>query len=212
MALMSLPAGTITCVFTDMEASTALLKQLGDGYGDVLRAHRSIVRDTFSPAGGVEIDTQGDSFFFAFPRAREAVAAAIEVQRAHARTVWPDEAVVRVRIGLHTGEPAVGDEGYLGLDVVRAARICGVGRGGVVLLSETTRALLGSAVPDGVSISQPEEQQLKDLDDPEFLYELRIEGVDVSPAPAPAPELPAPTDEAGKGASTGRRLQGFAQA
>jgi class 3 adenylate cyclase len=114
-----------------------------------------------------------------------------------------------VRIGLHTGEPAVGDEGYLGLDVVRAARICGVGRGGVVLLSETTRALLGSAVPDGVSISQPEEQQLKDLDDPEFLYELRIDGVDVTPAPAP--ELPAPTDETGKGASTGRRLQGFAQ-
>jgi len=113
MALMSLPAGTITCVFTDMEASTALLKQLGDRYADLLRAHRRIVRDTFSPAGGVEIDTQGDSFFFAFPRAREAVAAAIEVQRAHARTVWPDEAVVRVRIGLHTGEPAVGDEGYL---------------------------------------------------------------------------------------------------
>jgi len=212
MALMSLPAGTITCVFTDMEASTALLKQLGDRYGEVLRAHRSNVRDTFSPAGGVEIDTQGDSFFFAFPRAREAVAAAIEVQRAHARTVWPDEAVVRVRIGLHTGEPAVGDEGYLGLDVVRAARICGVGRGGVVLLSETTRALLGSAVPDGVSISQPEEQQLKDLDDPEFLYELRIEGVDITPAPAPAPELPAPTGEAEKGASTGRRLQGFARA
>src|SRR5262245_20182533 len=100
--LMSLPAGTITCVFTDMEASTALLKQLGDRYGDLLRAHRSIVRNTFSPAGGVEIDTQGDSFFFAFPRAREAVTAAIEVQRAHARTAWPGEAVVRVRIGLHT--------------------------------------------------------------------------------------------------------------
>lgn len=210
MALMSLPAGTITCVFTDMEASTALLKQLGDRYADLLRAHRRIVRDTFSPAGGVEIDTQGDSFFFAFPRAREAVAAAVEVQRAHARTAWPGEAVVRVRIGLHTGEPAVGDEGYLGLDVVRAARICGVGRGGVVLLSETTRALLGSAVPDGVSISQPDEQQLKDIDDPVLLYELRIDGVDVTPAPAP--EIPAPTDEAGKGASTGRRLQGFAQA
>ena len=151
MALMSLPAGTITCVFTDMEASTALLKQLGDL--DVAVTCAGIVRDTFSPAGGVEIDTQGDSFFFAFPRAREAVAASIEVQRAHARTAWPGEAVVRVRIGLHTGEPAVDDEGYLGMDVVRAACICGVGRGGVVLLSETTRALLGSAVPDGVSIS-----------------------------------------------------------
>jgi class 3 adenylate cyclase len=209
MALMSLPAGTITCVFTDIEGSTALLKRLEDRYGDVLRTHRSIVRDTFDPAGGIEIDTQGDSFFFAFPRAREAVAAAVEVQRAHARTDWPGEAVVRVRIGLHTGEPAVGDEGYLGLDVVRAARICAVGRGGGVLLSETTRALLGSALPEGVSISQPDEQRLKDIDEPELVYELRIDGVDVTPAP----ELPAPAAEpVGKRAKTGRRLQGFAQA
>jgi len=205
---MSLPEGTITCVFTDIEGSTGLLKRLGDQYGDVLRAHRGIVRDTFGSAGGVEIDTQGDSFFFAFPRAREAVAAAIEVQRAHARTAWPDEAVVRVRIGLHTGEPAVGDEGYLGLDVVRAARICGVGRGGGILLSATTRALLGSAVPDGVSISQTDEQQLKDIDDPELPYELRIDGVDVTPAA----QRPAPVVEPGKRARTGRRLQGFARA
>jgi len=205
---MSLPAGTITCVFTDIEASTTLLKQLGDRYADLLRAHRSIVRDTFSPAGGVEIDSQGDSFFFAFPRAREAVAAAIEVQRAHARNTWPGEAVVRVRIGLHTGEPSLEEEGYLGLDVVRAARICDVGRGGVVLLSETTRALLGSAVPDGVSVSQPDEQQLKDMDDPELLYELRIDGVDVCDAPEP----PAPSPEPAKGATTGGRLEGFAQA
>src|SRR5690348_11396885 len=160
MASMALPAGTITCVFTDIERSTALLKQLGERYGDVLTAHRRIVRNLFGAAGGTEIDTQGDSFFFAFPRAREAVAAAVDVQREHAEATWPDGAVVRVRIGLHTGEPAVGDEGYLGLDVVRAARICAVGRGGSVLLSETTRALLGSNLPQGVSVSTREEKQL----------------------------------------------------
>jgi class 3 adenylate cyclase len=204
---MALPAGTVTCVFTDIEGSTVLLKQLGDRYGEVLTTHRRIVRDAFGPSGGIEIDTQGDSFFFAFPRAREAVAAAVEVQRAHADTAWPDGVAVRVRIGLHTGEPAVGDEGYLGLDVVRAARICGVGRGGSVLLSETTRALLGSALPEGVSISAADEQRLKDIDDPELVYELRIDGVDVTPAPEPVPT----TRQRAK-QPTGRRLQGFARA
>jgi len=215
MTSMALPGGTVTCVFTDIEGSTALVKRLGDGYGDVLRTHRRIVRDTFGSSGGVEIDTQGDSFFFAFPRAREAVAAAVEVQRTHAKTEWPDGAVVRVRIGLHTGEPTVGDEGYHGLDVVRAARICSVGRGGGVLLSETTRALMGSAVPDGVSVSPPDEQRLKGLDESELVFELRIAGVEVTPAPdvpAPAPE---PGPEPGPKStrrSTGRRLQGFASA
>ena len=118
----TLPAGTVTFVFTDIEGSTALLKELGDRYGEVLAQHRRLVRDTFGAAGGIEIDTQGDAFFFAFPRAREAVTAAVGVQRSHATADWPDGGTVRVRIGLHTGEPAVGDEGYLGLDVVRAAR------------------------------------------------------------------------------------------
>jgi len=216
MLSMTLPAGTVTCVFTDIEGSTALLKRLGDRYGDVLRTHRRIVRDTFSPSGGIEIDTQGDSFFFAFPRAREAVAAAVEVQRAHAGTEWPDGTAVRVRIGLHTGEPTVGDEGYLGLDVVRAARICGVGRGGSVLLSETTRALMGSAVPQGVSVSPPDEQRLKGIDESELVYELRIDGVDVTPPPRPParePEPPAaPPGPQSKKTTTGRRLQGFASA
>jgi class 3 adenylate cyclase len=216
MAAMTLPAGTVTCVFTDIEGSTALVKRLGDRYGDVLRTHRRIVRDTFGPSGGVEIDTQGDSFFFAFPRAREAVAAAVEVQRSHAAAEWPDDAVVRVRIGLHTGEPTVGDEGYHGLDVVRAARICGVGRGGSVLLSETTRALVGSTMPEGVSVSPPDEQRLKGLDESELVYELRIDGVEVTPAteaPVPPPERePEPGPEPKPARRSGRRLQGFASA
>jgi class 3 adenylate cyclase len=181
-----LPAGTVTFVFTDIEGSTALLKELGDAYGDVLSQHRRIIRETFGAAGGSEIDTQGDAFFFAFPRAREAINASVEVQRRHAAEEWPAGAAVRVRIGLHTGEPAVGEEGYLGLDVVRAARICTVARGGNVLMSETTRALLGSSLPTGVSVFPLGERQLKGLDEPERVYELEIEG-----APVSAPDEPA---------------------
>src|SRR5437763_5524186 len=184
------PTGTVTFVFTDIEGSTALLKHLGERYGEVLSQHRRIVRETFGAAGGSEIDTQGDAFFFAFPRAREAVTASVEVQRGHAAAEWPDGAEVRVRIGLHTGEPAVGEEGYLGLDVVRAARICTVARGGNVLLSETTRALIGSSLPDGVSVFPLGERHLKGLDEPERVYELEIEGVAVAAAPEspPSPE------------------------
>jgi class 3 adenylate cyclase len=177
-----LPSGTVTFVFTDIEGSTVLLKQLGDRYGDVLAEHRQIVRDTFTQLNGVEIDTQGDAFFFAFTRARDAVEAAVEAQRAHASASWPEDATVRVRMGLHTGEPALGSEGYLGLDVVRAARICTVAKGGNVLLSETTRSLVGSALPEGVSVSPLGQRHLKDLDQPEQVFELAIEGVEVSPA------------------------------
>jgi class 3 adenylate cyclase len=195
----ALPSGTVTFVFTDIEGSTGLLKQLGEGYGEVLAEHRRIVRMTFAAANGIEIDKQGDAFFFAFPRARDAVGAAVEVQRTHASTEWPDGSVVRVRMGLHTGEPAVDDEGYLGLDVVRAARICTAARGGQVLLSESTRALLGSALPDGVSVFALGERHLESIDEPERVYELAIEGVEMEEvgetvAAAPA-DRAAETDE-----------------
>jgi class 3 adenylate cyclase len=185
----ALPSGTVTFVFTDIEGSTALLKQLGERYRELVAIHRKIVRKAFGAANGIEIDMQGDAFFFAFPRARDAVGAAVDVQRAHAATVWPEESTVRVRMGLHTGEPAVDDEGYLGLDVVRAARICTVARGGQVLLSESTRALLGSTLPDDVSVFPLGERHLKSIDEPERVYELAIEGVDTDEAvPATAPE------------------------
>jgi class 3 adenylate cyclase len=149
--LTNLPAGTVTFLFSDIEGSTGLLKRLGEGYAELIADHRRIIRDTFGEHGGIEIDRQGDSFFFAFARAREAVAAAVAAQRAHAAYEWPGGENVRVRMGLHTGEPAVGAEGYLGVDVVRAARLSAAGSGGHVLLSETTRALLGSSLPTGVS-------------------------------------------------------------
>jgi class 3 adenylate cyclase len=173
----TLPSGTVTFVFTDIEGSTGLLKQLGERYGELLGTHRRIVRTTFEGLNGIEIDSQGDAFFFAFPRARDAVGAAVEAQRAHASSAWPDDSVVRVRMGLHTGEPAVDDEGYLGLDVVRAARICTAAQGGQVLLSESTRALLGSAIPDDVSVFPLGERHLRSIDEPERIYELAIEGL-----------------------------------
>jgi class 3 adenylate cyclase len=188
--MSALPSGTVTFLFSDIEGSTGLLKRLGERYAELIGEHRRIVRDAFGAHDGVEIDTQGDSFFYAFARARDAVAGAVAAQRGHAEHEWPDGEHVRVRMGLHTGEPAVGAEGYLGVDVVRAARLAATGRGGSVLLSETTRALLGSSLPDGVSVHALGERQLKDIDEPERIYELAIDGIE-QPEPEAAVAQPA---------------------
>jgi class 3 adenylate cyclase len=190
-----LPSGTVTFVFSDIEGSTTLLKQLGDAaYAEVLQAHRRLVRETFARYNGQEIDTQGDAFFYSFPRAREAVSAAVTVQRAHQEEAWPQGVAVRLRLGLHTGEPAIGEDGYTGLDVVRASRIAAVGRGGQVLLSETTRALVAGNLPEGVTLRSLGEQRLRDIDQPEPLHELRIPDVPVSPEPRPDASVPVRVD------------------
>ena len=173
---MSLPAGTVTFLFTDIEGSTRLLQELGDAYGQVVADHRRLLREVFQERGGSEVDTQGDAFFYSFTRARDAVGAAVEGQRALAGHDWPGGASVRVRMGLHTGEPSVGDEGYVGLDVVRAARICSAGHGGQILLSETTRALIGNDLPERVTVRDLGEQHLKDVQH-EHVYELSLERV-----------------------------------
>jgi len=179
----TLPSGTVTFVFTDIEGSTRLLQALGDeGYGQVSGDHRRLVRETFGAHGGTEIDTQGDAFFFSFPRARDAVAAAVDAQRALRDHEWPEGHEVMVRMGLHTGEPQVGEEGYLGLDVVRAARISAAGHGGQILISETTRALLGNQLPDGVAVHDLGRQDLKDVQH-EHIYELTVDGRAVSSRP-----------------------------
>src|SRR3954469_20897485 len=181
--MSTLPGGTVTFVFTDIEGSTRLLQELGDeGYGRVSGDHRRIVRDAFGARGGTEIDTQGDSFFFSFARARDAVAAAVDAQRALREHGWPHGHEVRVRMGLHTGEPSLGDEGYLGIDVVRAARISAAGHGGQILLSETTRALLGNQLPDGVQVHDLGQQSLKDIQH-EHIYELSVDGAPASSKP-----------------------------
>jgi class 3 adenylate cyclase len=173
----SLPSGTVTFLFTDIEGSTSLLRALGDGYADLLRQERSILRETLDGAGGREIDTQGDAFFFSFSRARDAVSGAVRAQRALTEHEWPEGVAVKVRMGLHTGEPAVGDEGYVGLDVVRAARICSAGHGGQILLSDSTRALLGSELPEGSTLRDLGLQALKDVGD-ERVFQLTLDDRD----------------------------------
>ena len=170
---MTLPGGTVTFLFSDIEGSTRLLEQLGDRYGDVHRDHRRILRERLTEAGGQEIDNQGDAFFFSFVRAKDAVAGAVASQRELDGHDWPDGVDVKVRMGLHTGEPSVGDEGYLGMDVVRAARICSAGHGGQILLSETTRALVGNNIPEGAEIRDLGEAKLKDVQH-ERIFQLAL--------------------------------------
>ena len=215
--MTTLPQGTVTFAFTDIEGSTALLKQLGERYVDVLADHRRLVRESFTAHGGTEIDSQGDAFFFVFTRASNAVAGAVQAELAHAEHEWPEGSVVRVRIGLHTGEPTVSDSGYVGLDVVRAARLCASCRGGQVLLSSSTRALLGSSLPEGVGIFPLGQRHLKDIDEPERVFELDIEGAptpagDVTSARTEAPTPPTPPGTPGPlapdfGARLAERIQ-----
>jgi class 3 adenylate cyclase len=172
--MSSLPAGTVTFLFSDIEGSTRLLQELGDEYAGVVDDHRLIMRGAMQGHGGTEIDTQGDAFFFSFARAKDAADAAAEAQRALAAHEWPRGAEVRVRMGLHTGEPQLGEHGYLGIDVVRAARICSAGHGGQILLSETTRALLGNALPHGASVLDLGQQNLKDIQH-ERIFQLALD-------------------------------------
>ncbi|MFN2188324.1 MAG: ABC transporter substrate-binding protein, partial [Candidatus Promineifilaceae bacterium] len=172
-----LPEGTVTFLFTDIEGSTKLLRQLGDEYATVLADQRRILRDIFESLHGSEVDTQGDSFFVSFPRATEAVAAAVEIQRSLAKHAWPRRLPVRVRMGLHTGEPLTGKEGYVGMDVHRAARIAHVGHGGQVLLSETTTPLVVGQLLDGVSLLDLGRHRLKDIERPERIHQLVIDGL-----------------------------------
>jgi class 3 adenylate cyclase len=157
-----LPSGTVTFLFTDIEGSTRLLKELRERYGDVRGEHDRIMRAAFAEAGGQEVDTQGDAFFVAFRRARDAVAVAVAAQRSLLGHAWPDGVLVRVRMGIHTGEPTVGQDRYVGLGVNRAARICSAAHGGQVLLSNTTRDLVEDDLPFDVGLRDLGEHTLKD--------------------------------------------------
>ncbi|MEE8119951.1 MAG: tetratricopeptide repeat protein [Anaerolineales bacterium] len=172
-----LPGGTVTFLFTDIEGSTKLLKQLRDQYSTLLDEHREILRDAFLKWNGHEVDSRGEEFFVAFPRATDAVAAAVHAQRELATHTWPEAVDVRVRIGLHTGEPWVAEEGYVGIDVHRAARIANVGHGGQVLLSETTAALVIDELPEGVSLLDLGRHRLKDVRRTEQIRQLVIDGL-----------------------------------
>jgi YVTN family beta-propeller protein len=173
----ALPMGTVTMLFTDVEGSTRLLKRLGEGYGELLSDHRRLLREAFAAHGGREMDTQGDAFFVAFARARNAVEAAVEAQRALAGHTWPDGVECRVRMALHTGEPSVGDEGYHGIGLHRGARIAAAAHGGQILLSSTTAELIQDDLPAGVALRDLGVQQLKDIDRPERIFQVVAQGL-----------------------------------
>ncbi len=155
------PAGTVTLVFTDIEASTRLLQELGqDAYREALAEHRRVVREAFGACGGYEVDYEGDAFFYAFTGAAAAVSAVVEAQR------HLDAGPIRIRVGVHTGEPGLDPPKYVGIDVHKAARIMAAGHGGQVLLSEVTRRLVE------VEVTDLGEHRLKDIEEPVALFQL----------------------------------------
>jgi DNA-binding NarL/FixJ family response regulator/class 3 adenylate cyclase len=169
---------TVTFLFSDVEGSTALLRKLRDGYVDVIGKHEELMRAVWAECSGRELDADGDSFFVAFSRPKQAVDAAVAAQRALAAHAWPEGVDLRIRIGIHTGEASfVGDQ-YVGLAVHRAARICDAGHGGQILLSETTRALLEDEEQEfeDFRIHELGPQVLKDFDRPVRIYQLTIAG------------------------------------
>jgi predicted ATPase/class 3 adenylate cyclase len=175
--MVELPTGTVTFLFSDIEGSTRLLHELGDRYADALEQHRRLLREAFDRHGGVEVGTEGDSFFVAFARARDGLAAAADGQRALASYRWPADLPFRVRMGLHTGEPLVTGSNYVGVDVHRAARVMAAGHGGQIVLSQTTADLSAGDLPEATSLRDLGEHSLKDLTLPQRLFQLSVDGL-----------------------------------
>jgi class 3 adenylate cyclase len=169
--------GTVTFLFTDVEGSTERLARGPNVYARSLDDHRRLVREAVADADGREIDCRGEEFFFAFARARDAVAAAADAQSRLAAHEWPPDGRLTVRMGIHTGEPTVHDEGYLGLDVHRAARICALAHGGQVLISRTTCDLLKDSPPSGLALRALGNHRLRGFSQPEQVFQLDVGGL-----------------------------------
>jgi DNA-binding NarL/FixJ family response regulator/class 3 adenylate cyclase len=169
----NLPHGTVTLVFTDVEGSTQLVQRLGDRYAHVLDDHRRLFRDAVETGNGIIIDHRGDEFFVVFSEAPAAAGALVAAQRAFTEHEWPGGVDLRVRMGMHTGEPNIRDGTYFGLDVHRAARICQAGSGGQILLSSRTRQELDS----GHEVEDLGDHQLPGIDAPERLFQLNAPGL-----------------------------------
>jgi WD40 repeat protein/class 3 adenylate cyclase len=197
------PSGTVTFLFTDIQGSTRLLDKLGDQYAISLQEHHRILRAAIQKWKGTEMDTQGDAFFVTFTRALDAVQCAAEAQRELSSHGWLQDEAVRVRMGLHTGEPLIASTGYVGMDVHRAARIGDAGHGGQVLLSQTTRDLVLQDLPPGITIKELGEHRLKDMKYPTPIYQLVIEGLQAEFPPLKmkftGSEAPVPGDPPFKG-------------
>jgi class 3 adenylate cyclase/tetratricopeptide (TPR) repeat protein len=201
-----LPAGTITMLFSDIEGSTTLLARLGDRYGEALSAQRALMRAAFVRRGGQEMGTEGDSFFVVFASAADALHCCVAAQRALADHDWPGGVAVRVRMGLHSGEPVRHEDGYVGMEVHRAARIAAAAHGGQVVLSEATRQLVASRLPAGVSVKDLGFHRLKDIAAPERIYQLVVPGLPerFPPLKSPMAEVPGAAPAVGSVPIVGR--------
>jgi class 3 adenylate cyclase/tetratricopeptide (TPR) repeat protein len=184
--MSELPRGTVTLVFTDLEASTELQRRLGSRYREIADAHMRLLKSAFAEHGGTLVDRQTESFFLAFRRTRDAIRAAAKAQRTLAEHDWPEGAKVKVRMGVHAGEPEVDGDRYLGLAVSRAARICSAAHGGQVLLSSAARALLGD--DEQTAVRELGTYRLKDFPAPEPISQLVIEGLPQQFPPLRAPK------------------------
>jgi len=175
--LASLPTGRVTFLFTDIEGSTALLRQLGDGYANLRNEVRRIIRRAVQRFGGREVDTRADEFFAAFPETLPALQAAVSLQRTLGTRSWPDDLQCRVRAGIHTGRPTLTESGYVGLSVNAASRICWVGNGGQIVVSGTAKSALEGPLPDGVSLRSLGRHPLPGITRPESLYQVEAKGL-----------------------------------
>jgi predicted ATPase/class 3 adenylate cyclase len=185
-----LPTGTVTFLFTDIEGSTRLLQTLGEGWPAVLDDHNRLLRGAIREAAGIDLRTEGDSFFAVFRSAPSAIAAAASAQRALSAHAWPSAVRIRVRMGIHTGEGTVGGDDYVGLDVHRAARIAAAGHGGQVLLSSATAELVRTGLPGGSGLLDLGQHRLKDLARPERILQLTIDGLPAEFPPLRSLETP----------------------
>jgi len=173
----ALPTGFVTLLMTDIEASTALLRRLGDRYGDLLNDVRGILRASVLRASGREIDARADEYFAVFERAATAIEAAAAIQRALGNRAWPDDLEVRVRVGIHSGRPTLTDVGYIGLAVHTTARVCSAAHGGQIVVSGETRAAVGESAPPGIRFRGLGRHRLPGLPDAETLFQVQAKGL-----------------------------------
>ena len=173
----ALPTGFVTLLMTDIEASTALLRRLGDRYGDLLNDVRGVIRSAVSRAAGREIDARADEYFAVFERAPAAVDTAVAIQRALGKRAWPDDLRVLVRAGIHSGRPTLTDVGYIGLAVHKTARVCSAAHGGQIIVSGETRAAVGASAPAGIRFRSLGRHRLAGLPGDEPLFQVQAKGL-----------------------------------
>src|SRR6266478_5439637 len=208
----ALPTGFVTLLISNIAASTALLRRLGDRYGDLLNDVRGILRASVLRASGREIDARADEYFAVFERAAAAIEAAAAIQRALGKRGWPGDLEVRVRVGIHSGRPTLTDVGYIGLAVHTTARVCSAAHGGQIVVSGETRAAVGESAPPGIRFRSLGRHRLPGLQNPETLFQVQAKGLRPSfPRPrigrrsAPRATGRGPRRPAARSPSPGRR-------